>query len=77
MSKPDQLHHPQEGGQHSRQVEDRGQRGEGALRDVDPDSEGGAVHLCRSGVSSGAALLQHKVLTEEYLSQVSWTFIED
>lgn len=70
MPKPDQLHHPEEGGQHGGQVEDRGQRGEGALRDADPDCEGGAVHLCWSGLSSGAAMLQHKVLAEEHLSQV-------
>ena len=71
MPKPHKLHHPKAGSEHGGQVEDRGQRGEGALRDIDPDSQDRAVHICRGSLSSGASMLQHKVHSEEYISQVS------
>ena len=39
MPKPHKLHHPKAGSEHGGQVEDRGQWGEGALRDIDPDCQ--------------------------------------
>ena len=71
MPQPDWVCYSLASGQHSRQVEDCGQRGQGPLRDSDPDSEAGGVHGGGGGVSPGARLLQHPVHPEKYLSQVS------
>ena len=71
MPQPDWLCHAPAGSQHRGQVEDCGQRGQGSLRDSDPDCEAGGVHGARGGVSPGAGLLQHSVHPEKYLSQVS------